>query len=170
MLYDLWTMEDALALRCPMSYVGCVKAVSDATADDVQALARSYAPRMLRNLARIAEGGGLAAVRAAQAILQLAATAPAPGAGGLPAPPPWLDEQARLSYAAGRPALSDANVHASHANAQHLRATRASASAQREGVRSGGSTPPPKHSSVAQTDSPQDHPPLIEDADEHEPE
>ena len=107
---DYWQPQDALEFRCPPEAVGTLRP-GDAVpvpqgASDLQRMALAYAPRAMRALARLAEGEGRAAVLAAQAILAYAYPAPAPGAAPSPAPgalapPPWLEEGKRLSYAAG---------------------------------------------------------------------
>ena len=110
---DYWQPADALAFRCTPEEVGHLKPGPGAAvpvpqgASDLQRMALAYAPRAMRALARIAEGEGRAAVLAAQAILAYAYPAPAPGMPSPPkdvgalAPPPWLEEDKRLSYAAG---------------------------------------------------------------------
>lgn len=123
-ILDYWTPEDALAFRCTIAQVGTLKpAVSDSSPDSPRAdvdLARAYAPRAMRALARIMENGdNRAAVEAAREILlraygpalpQVPAPAPvAPVDTPPPTPdhPPWLTAQRHAYKApdyAGQPA------------------------------------------------------------------
>jgi hypothetical protein len=105
---DIWTPADALAFRCTLEEVGSLRA-SDAApvlAGRADAdLARGYAPRALRALARIMEASdGRAAVDAAREILSRAygpalASASAPTSAGTMPLDPWIDPNSRLNYA-----------------------------------------------------------------------
>jgi hypothetical protein len=121
-MHDVWTLADAAAFRCSLEQVGCVRPVDvSPLTGDIREQASAYAPRMLRELARLAGGEGMTAVRAAMAVLQLASTpAPAapPGTGAQPLPD-WVDEGQRLRYQDGNglhlPSTVD-NTHLSAAN------------------------------------------------------
>ena len=104
---DIWTPADALAFRCSLEEVGSLRApdpvpvlAGRADAD----LARTYAPRALRALARIMEGSdGRAGVEAAREILSRAygpalTSANAPTSAGAVPLDPWIDPEARLAY------------------------------------------------------------------------
>lgn len=54
---DYWTPADALAFRCTVAQVGTLKPAAELPGQEsgIQDLARAYAPRALRALARIAE-------------------------------------------------------------------------------------------------------------------
>ncbi len=102
---DYWTPADALAFRCSVEQVGTLKPaqVSGEPGQALSDLARAYAPRALRALARIAESSdSRAGVDAARLLLELAYP-PAPQAAPLPEPqepepaPDYLTGQ-RLSY------------------------------------------------------------------------
>lgn len=103
---DYWTPEDALSFRCAVADVGTLKP-SEVCESDLRTLALAYAPRAMRNLARISEGDGKPALEAARLILAYAYPAPPPAlpsvadappdSGALP-PPPWLDQSSRLNY------------------------------------------------------------------------
>ena len=103
-----WTPEDALALRCSVEQVGCLRALplreKKVTSDpdlraDVDA-ARRIAPWALLHLARLATGEGRAAVEACRLILDRAYGPPAPAAMGVQAPalPDFIDKAQRLTY------------------------------------------------------------------------
>jgi len=108
---DYWTPADALAFRCSVEQVGTLKPAPELPSGEsgIHDLARAYAPRALRALARIAEEADTrAAVEAARTLLQLAypsafqpPSAPPPKSGtpdvpDLPAPS-WYDPE-RLAY------------------------------------------------------------------------
>ena len=98
---DYWTPADALAFRCSVEQVGTLKPapVSGAPGQDLSDLARAYAPRALRALARIAESSdSRAGVDAARLLLELAYP-PAPAAPSAPAP---LDEPPAPDYLTGQ--------------------------------------------------------------------
>jgi hypothetical protein len=105
---DYWTPADALAFRCSVEQVGTLKPaeVLPSGESGISDLARAYAPRALRALARVAEeGSGRPAVEAARLLLALAYPAPLPSPAASPAASPdlpapaWLDPS-RLAYQA----------------------------------------------------------------------
>ena len=105
----IWTIEDALARRCSVDMVGCVRPEIELSAvtplpgerPDVAA-AKRLAPYALMQLARLASGDGRAAVEACKELLHRAYGAPA--AAQLPVEgqtwPEWMTAQ-RLAYAVG---------------------------------------------------------------------
>lgn len=88
---DYWTPADALAFRCTVAQVGTLKPAAELPGQEsgIQDLARAYAPRALRALARIAEDSDTRAGVDAAALLLAYAY---PGALTPPKPEPSMPE------------------------------------------------------------------------------
>lgn len=109
----VWLPEDALAFRCPVESVGCLRdpatllgppeGLPEGLRPD-QAAAQRMAPFALLHLARLATGDGRSAVDACKELLLRAYGPPAAGAAPGQAPntafPDWLTHR-RLAYQEG---------------------------------------------------------------------
>ena len=103
----IWTIEDALARRCSVDMVGCVRPEVELSAvtplpgerADVAA-AKRLAPYALMQLARLASGDGRAAVEACKELLHRAYGPPAAAQlpDGAEPWPEWMTAR-RLAYA-----------------------------------------------------------------------
>jgi hypothetical protein len=97
MLYPYWTLEDALAQRCPVEHVGCLRP-PDGLWEPAPLDLRSHA---LANLARLAMGEGRPAVEACVALL---ANVSRETSADNTQFPPWVTAR-RLAYQEAQQAL-----------------------------------------------------------------
>jgi len=107
-----WTLDDALALRCPVEAVGTLRPASQVVGpalEPTQTTRERMVAFALAHLCRIAQGDDRAAVDACRELLTRCAPPPgeATGANGPASWPDWLTSR-RLAYQEGDERAHDA--------------------------------------------------------------